>query len=108
MGRRPGSHHQSRALAALLALAVALALSGCANSAWRVAGPSAPPPPVGGSASVSGTSSLGALFALGLVGFFTAGGTPFYAMPEMNPDRRVVEQDCSKPLEDPGANLRCR
>ena len=24
------------------------------------------------------------------------------------PERRVMEQDCSKPLEDPGANLKCR
>ena len=24
------------------------------------------------------------------------------------PERKVVEQDCSKPLEDPTANLKCR
>jgi hypothetical protein len=27
---------------------------------------------------------------------------------ELDPNRRVVEQDCSKPIEDPSANLKCR
>ena len=29
-------------------------------------------------------------------------------VPPLAPDRRVHEQDCSKPLEDPTANLKCR
>jgi hypothetical protein len=29
-------------------------------------------------------------------------------LPELDPKRRVVEQDCSKPIEDPSANLKCR
>jgi hypothetical protein len=28
--------------------------------------------------------------------------------PPLAPDRRVHEQDCSQPLEDPTANLKCR
>lgn len=28
--------------------------------------------------------------------------------PPLAPDRRVHEQDCSKPIDDPTANLRCR
>lgn len=30
------------------------------------------------------------------------------AVPPLAPDRRVHEQDCSKPLEDTTANLKCR
>ncbi len=30
------------------------------------------------------------------------------AVPELAPDRVVHEQDCSKPIENPTANLRCR
>ena len=30
------------------------------------------------------------------------------AVPPLAPDRRVHEQDCSRPLEDPSANLKCR
>jgi len=26
----------------------------------------------------------------------------------LDPKRKVIEQDCSKPLEDPTANLKCR
>ena len=26
----------------------------------------------------------------------------------LDPNRKVIEQDCSKPLEDPTANLKCR
>jgi len=108
MARHPGSTVTRRRLAAAL---LALALGGCANSAWRASagGPGLPPgpPPPGGSASVS-TTSTGALFALGLFGFLTSGGTPFYDLPPMDPGRRVVEHDCTKPIEDPGANLRCR
>lgn len=29
-------------------------------------------------------------------------------VPPLAPDRRVHEQDCSKPIEDPSANLKCR
>jgi hypothetical protein len=29
-------------------------------------------------------------------------------LPELDPKRRVLEQDCSKPVEDPSANLKCK
>jgi len=108
MGRRQRPHRTRSRLAAAL---LALALGGCANSAWQLSSgapglPPGPPPP-GGSASVT-TTSAGALFALGLFGFLASGGTPFYGVPPMDPERRVVEHDCTKPIEEPGANLRCR
>lgn len=108
MGRHPRPTVTRRGLAAAL---LTLALGGCANSTWQISagGPGLPPgsPPPGGSATVT-TTSTGALFALGLFGVLTSGGTPFYAVPPMDPERRVVEQDCTKPIEEPGANLRCR
>jgi hypothetical protein len=107
MGRRPGSHHKSCALAALLALAF---LSGCANSAWYAASPSqgssAGIPP-GGSVRVVGVNTSGAWLGFGIL-LGAVYGPYFQAVPEMNPERRVIEQDCSKPIEDLSANLRCR
>lgn len=29
-------------------------------------------------------------------------------VPPLDPQRRVHEQDCSQPMEDPSANLKCR
>ena len=108
MARHPRPTFARRRLAAAL---LALSLGGCANSAWQASagGPGLPPgpPPPGASAHVS-TTSAGALFGLVLFGFLTSGGTPFYAVPPMDPERRVLEHDCTKPIEDPGANLRCR
>ena len=37
-----------------------------------------------------------------------SGGEPGARVPPLAPDRRIHEQDCSRPLEDPSANLRCR
>jgi len=86
MGRRQGSHHQSRALAAAL---LAFALGGCATSS-----------------GVQGNWNVNTFFAFGLLLGATYG--PAYGAPEMDPNRRVVEQDCSKPIEDTTANLKCR
>ena len=91
---------------ALLALCVA----GC-NGNYIVQASSAGAsqlPATGGSVSVYSTSTTGALFIIGILGALTGGSAAYLAAPEMNPDRRVVEQDCSKPIEDPSANLRCR
>jgi hypothetical protein len=33
---------------------------------------------------------------------------PLQRAPEMDPARRVVEHDCTKPIEDGSANLKCR
>ncbi len=95
-------------LAAALAV---LALAGCAHSSWQFSSGGAPAPvPLSGGASVSTASSnwFATLFTFGLINYAMTGGTPFYAVPPMDPGRRVVEQDCTRPLEDPAANLRCR
>ena len=107
MGRRQGSHYTGRALAALLALAL---LSGCSNTTWRAgwgAPPSSGPPPPGGSVSVTTATPSGVWLGLGIL-LGAVYGPGVYEAPPMEPSRRVLEQDCSKPIEDPSANLRCR
>jgi hypothetical protein len=89
----------------------ALCASGCSNTAVVVSAgsvPVQPLPPPSATASVSGASVLGTILTLGLINHAMSGGTPFYAAPPMDPQRRVVEHDCSKPIEDTAANLRCR
>jgi hypothetical protein len=102
-----GRCHKPRRLAAAL---IALCIAGC-NSNYIVQASSAGAsqlPATGGSVSVYGSSTAGALFAIGFLGALFSGGAAHYSVPEMNPERRVIEQDCSKPIEDPSANLRCR
>jgi len=112
---------------ALLIVAAALA-SGCGSSHTRIdTGPTAGTVPVTGT-SVSGArvgveypSSSAApgivlLTALGLWLYSEASldspeGEAFTSgrqAPALDPDRRIHEQDCSRPIEVPTANLRCR
>lgn len=78
----------------------------------------------GSSAGVHGSSSAGTLIGIGVLGAIMYaesddGGiryraSPFDAIgparpaPQLDPARRVLEQDCSQPIEDWSANLRCR
>lgn len=66
----------------------------------------------GGSVHVQGHSTFGALLAIGILGGVSYESDrempPSVRVPELDPSRRVVEQDCSKPIEDWSANLRCR
>jgi hypothetical protein len=108
MGRRQGSHHTgSRIAAALLVLCLAGCDGGYIVRGSSMSGPPPPPP----SATLTVTSSpsgsvFAALFGLGMLGV-AAGVLPVHE-PVMHPDRRVAEQDCSRPIEDFSANLRCR
>lgn len=108
-----------RGLALLLAVA---ALSGCATESYTYisAGARAPttlPPPgttvYSGYVNVSAASSSAwALAGIALLGFVFHGHQNGYwddrYVPELAPGRLVHEQDCSKPIENPLANLRCR
>lgn len=101
---------------AVFVAAFALVLSGCASHG-QVSGGT-------GSVSFQVNSSRAALIAVGvlaivsehereqeyrhsnpLTAFDPAAGR---AVPPMDAARRVHEQDCSKPIEDWSANLRCR
>jgi hypothetical protein len=108
MGRRQGQNHaRSRIAAALLALV----LSSCnGNYAYQVSSVGAPPvpPPNAGIVvtTTSGGGFFGAFLALGMIAV-GAGAFPLHD-PGMHPDRRVLEQDCTRPIEDYSANLKCR
>jgi len=116
-----------RALVPVLAVAV---LSGCSAhsaTAIRTGGYTATAVPLAGtsayyssvSVTASSSSVWGAVAGIALLGFAFHG--PYGArwednrglvyrepVPAMAPDRVIHEQDCSKPIENPTANLRCR
>jgi hypothetical protein len=79
----------------------------------------------GGAIAYTSTSaSAGAVaLAIGFLGFalhsdsgsyYRVNANPFAAitsterLPELDPERRVNEQDCTRPIEDWSANLRCK
>lgn len=116
----------------LLAAVLAAALAGCsAHGSVRIG--SGPLNGVPGSLvtstsaglSVHSTSTVGTLFLIGVLAAATygesarAGGyrpSPFHlldtsaprAAPPLDAARRVNEQDCTRPIEDRSANLKCR
>lgn len=115
MGRRP------RSIAARYGLVVLAALAGCASSSVQVSG-GGPQPTV----NAQGNTPLGKLV---LIAFIAGIGyesskddmryraNPFDGLkpglqpvppPPLDPGRRVLEQDCTQPIADWSANLKCR
>ena len=96
--------------AALLSLAL---LAGCSsNTAWKA---SFGQPLPDSSVRVQSSSDLAAAFGLvlvagGLYAAYSEEGGYWYSRqpPEMAPDRRVSEQDCTKPLDLTKGNIRCK
>jgi hypothetical protein len=112
----------------ICALALAALVAACAHTEVRV-GAGTPPAGSGGLSvglKIQAGSTAAALIAIGILAGAAyseswQGGTryranPFLALdplagepaPPMDESRRVSEQDCTRPLEDPSANLRCR
>ena len=101
----------------LLAAAIAF-LPGCITDLGLRYGnttPSATQPSVGPGASISGGGvsarvsdgpAFGAVIGAGILSVIF-GGAP-RKPPELDQSRAVQEQDCTRPIENPGANLRCR
>jgi len=93
----------------------ALLLAGCSsNTAWRV---SAGTPHPGAQVHVSSSGDLAALFGLAIFaggvyeatrGGFDYAGDGVRRPPEMAPDRKISEQDCTKPLDYSLGNIRCK
>ena len=112
-GERPFDARSRLATSLLLSLLVA-GCGGSSNIQFSSGGP--PQGVVAGSSTVSvqGHTTVGALIAAGIL----AGASirrererdlPWSMdAPEPDPSRRVVEQDCTKPIEDWSANLKCR
>jgi hypothetical protein len=105
------------AVKALLLLG-ALLLAGCSsNTAWQVSTATPNPAPVqGASVHVHSSGDLAAVLGLAILAgvmYEAAYGGFGYAVderrpPEMAPDRRVSEQDCTKPLDYSLGNIRCK
>jgi hypothetical protein len=95
---------------------LALFAASCASTSVQVSGGGPQP-----AASAPGNSAFGALLLLGFIVSAEAHhdgaryrASPFDALapgplrPPLDPSRRVLEQDCTKPIEDWSANLKCR
>ncbi len=65
---------------------------------------------IAGGCSIGVATSAGFANALNLGLFLgvASGAQVGGEAPDMDPERRVAEQDCSQPVETSGANLRCR
>ena len=93
-------------------LILALLLSGCSNTAWQLS--AGQPPPVNSTVQVHGSSGLAAALGLAVLaaGAYEVARSGFVfssnATPEMAPDRKISEQDCSKPLDYSLGNIRCK
>jgi hypothetical protein len=103
-----------RRFAAVLVLSACSANTQIASN--TVAGPLTPPPPgtavLAGAATVTVVSASGAAAVAGAVvlgAIFNYAEAPLdRTPPPMDEQRRVNEHDCTKPVTDYSANLRCR
>lgn len=115
---------------AVLTLSLLAALGGCASNSytWVSAGSlTAGALPAAGTTvssgyvnvSVGSSSAAGALAGIALLGFVVhgyqngywdegGGFGPTRTIPALAEDRTIHEQDCSKPIENSSANLRCK
>ena len=112
MGRRQGSIAARHGIVLLLALLA----SSCANTSVQVGSGAQP------TAGAPGNSLFGAIMLFGFAASYEGYNSgvryranPFeamspagYAPPPLDPARRVLVVDCTQPIEDWSANLRCR
>ncbi|MBI1943881.1 MAG: hypothetical protein HYS35_09460 [Betaproteobacteria bacterium] len=102
MGRDPrpiAARHRLKHGAVLL---LALLVVGCGgNSNVQLSS--------GGTVAVQGRSTFGGVLAVGVLGAMVYSESHNTSLaPQLDASRRVLEQDCTKPIEDWSANLRCR
>jgi hypothetical protein len=95
-----------------LALLMLMLLAGCSSrTAWQVSA-GTPNPNLAGQVQVSASSGLATLFGLTILatGAYAAtrDGFAHPGKSEMAPDRKVSEQDCSRPLDHSLGNIRCK
>ena len=101
-----------------MTLLCAIFLAGCASDVHlrtAAATRSVPGPGAvnaGGAIEIRSASSsiAGVLVGLGLFALVVQGERPFAAQESyaLDPERSVSEQDCTRPLQEAGGNLRCR
>jgi hypothetical protein len=110
---------------ATAALTGVFVLAGCASATIGLRS-TAPPPmqgalPPGGSyssAAIHAEASPNAYFSLLFLGYVAAGiqdnypgwsyGPAWRKPPQLAEDRAITERDCSRPMDAPSANLRCK
>ena len=94
-------------LAALTFASVALAAGkGAGTSAGSTAGATGKGQPTASTASTA--SRPGSMQSPRPGGSGAMGGTYYRNAPELDPTRKISEQDCTKPLAQDGGNLRCK
>jgi hypothetical protein len=94
-------------------IALLVLVAGCSNTAWQL---SAGTPQVHSNVQVHASSGLATVFGLGILAGsvyeVSRGGLSFAndtsRPPEMDPNRKISEQDCSKPLDYTLGNIRCK
>jgi len=101
-----------------LTLLCVILLAGCASDLHlrSAAATRAVPGPgavnAGGAIEIRSASSsiAGVLVGLGILALVVQGEPPFAAQETyaLDPGRSVSEQDCTRPLQEAGGNLRCR
>lgn len=110
---------------ATAALIGASLLAGCAGTTIALRstnspsiGGALPPGSSSGSAAIQADVTPGAFIGLLLLGYLAAGAHDDYLgwrysragrdTPQLAEDRAIVERDCSQPMQQPSANLRCK
>jgi len=108
--RPPVTRHRIAA-----AILLTLCAAGCGGNSYVQAGASGSPSTgvsTGGSVSVQGHTNFGALLVIGILASISYRGEqelpPTGRAPGLDISRRVHEQDCTRPIEDWSANLKCK
>jgi hypothetical protein len=108
MGRSEGQAGARDWMNRFVALVLASLLVGCAHTS---AGINSSGTAAGGTTSVGAQVTVGAS-GVAAVAVFAIAAAAIYGTtqpaPELDGSRRVNEQDCSKPIQDRSANLKCR
>lgn len=110
MGRHQGPPFTRHGMMRATAIALAMLLAGCGGNANVQA--TSGNVSAAGTVSIPGRSSFGTLlsivFLAGVSYEGERGMSRTIQVPEPDPARRVAVQDCTKPIEDWSANLKCR
>ena len=90
-------------------LLTCLFISGCAGHSHTKVNVGSASPHGGLHAHIEGGRGLATFLGLSILaaGIVESEGNPNYA-PEMAPDRKVSEQDCTKPIDYTLGNIRCK
>jgi len=119
MGRSEGSAHASDDMKRCVALVLTFLVTGCSHTSVQMSSAGTTTTTAGASVSIggSGGSAVWPLIGIGLIAAQFAGrrieesalpAVESGPAPALDDSRRVNVQDCSKPIGDWSANLKCR